>query len=313
MRACAIRRTAVRARLFFPLLLITLLLPTATFASSYVLYIKAGTHTVNGAGGATINVWGYTDNASAAPMVPGPVIESHENETVTVTVYNQDSRSHNFVVSGVTTDTTAISAGSNKTYSFTTPNAGVFLYSDTLNKNINREMGLYGAVVVRAAGDVNVAWTGGPSFNFEKLWITSDMDKPRWNDVASAGSTVNTSVYRPNYFMLNGMGGFDAMRDPVTQLAGAQGQVGIVRIINAGQLDESLHFHANHFRIIAVNGSRPTAQWADTINVKAGQTAMVLYQIKYAGQLFPMHVHTAQMETANGVYLNGVATLIVGQ
>jgi hypothetical protein len=25
-----------------------------------------------------------------------------------------------------------------------------------------------------------------------------------------------------------------------------------------------------------------------------------------------MHVHTAQMETANGVYLNGVATLLVG-
>jgi hypothetical protein len=25
-----------------------------------------------------------------------------------------------------------------------------------------------------------------------------------------------------------------------------------------------------------------------------------------------MHVHSAQMETANGVYLNGTATLIVG-
>jgi FtsP/CotA-like multicopper oxidase with cupredoxin domain len=89
--------------------------------------------------------------------------------------------------------------------------------------------------------------------------------------------------------------------------------VGLVRIVNAGQLDESLHFHGNHFRIIAVNGTRPTTQWADTINVKAGQTAMVLFQIRYAKQIFPMHVHTAQMETANGVYLNGVATLIIGR
>lgn len=285
----------------------------AVHASSYVLYIKAGTHTINGAGGTTINVWGYTDNSTAAPMVPGPVIESHESETVTVTVYNQDSRSHNFVVGGLTTDTTAIPAGSNKTYSFTTPNAGVYMYSDTLNSNINREMGLYGAVVVRAAGGANVAWTGGPSFDVERLWITSDMDKPNWNDVASTGGTVNTATYRPNYFMMNGMGGHDAMRDPNTELIAAAGQVGLVRIVNAGQFDESLHFHANHFQIIAVNGTRPTAQWADTINVKAGQTAMVLYKIKYAGQTFPMHVHTAQMETANGVYLNGVATLIVGQ
>ena len=285
----------------------------AVHASSYTLFIKPGTHTVNGAGGTTINVWGYTDNAAAGPMVPGPVIESHENETVTVYVYNQDSRPHNFVVAGLTTDTTSIAAGGNRTYTFTTPDAGVFLYSDTLNSNINREMGLYGAVVVRAAGGANVAWTGGPGFSVERLWITSDMDKPRWNDVASTGGTVSTGTYRPNYFMMNGMGGHDAMRDPNTELIGAAGQVGLVRIVNAGQLDESLHFHANHFQIIAVNGTRPTAQWADTINVKAGQTAMVLYKIKYTGQIFPMHVHTAQMETANGVYLNGVATLIVGQ
>lgn len=282
-------------------------------AASYTLFIKPGTHTVNGAGGTTINVWGFTDNSAAGPMVPGPVIESHENETVTVYVYNQDIRPHNFVVAGLTTDTTSIAAGNNRTYTFTTPNAGVFLYSDTLNNNINREMGLYGAVVVRAAGGANVAWTGGPAFSVERLWITSDMDKPRWNDVASSGGTVNTATYRPNYFMMNGMGGHDAMRDPNTELIAAAGQVGLVRIVNAGQLDESLHFHANHFQIIAVNGTRPTAQWADTINVKAGQTAMVLYKIKYAGQIFPMHVHTAQMETANGVYLNGVATLIVGQ
>jgi FtsP/CotA-like multicopper oxidase with cupredoxin domain len=313
MKACAIRRTSVCARLFFPLLIISLLLPAVTFASSYTLYIKSGSWTVNGAGGSTLPVWGFTDATSGGPIIPGPVIESHENETVTVTVYNQHTQSHNFVVQGVTTDTTAIAPGSSRTYTFTTPSAGVFLYTDTLNNNINREMGMFGAVVVRAAGDANVAWTGGPSFDFEKLWLTTDMDKVRWNNVASTGGTVNTSVYRPNYFMLNGMGGFDAMRDPVTQLAGAVGQVGIVRIVNAGQLDESLHFHGNHFQIIAVNGSRPTAQWADTINVKAGQTAIVLYQEKYAGQIFPMHVHTAQMETANGVYLNGAATLIVGQ
>jgi FtsP/CotA-like multicopper oxidase with cupredoxin domain len=308
------RGVCLHTLIVFPVVALLLSIPSIASASSYTFFIKPGTHTVNGAGGATINVWGYTDNSAAAPMVPGPVIESHENETVTVTVYNQDTRAHNFVVSGVTTDTSSIPAGSNKTYSFVTPNAGVYLYSDTLASNVNREMGLYGAVVVRAAGGVNVAWTGGPKFDVERLWVVSDMDKPRWNDVASKGGTVTTSVYRPNYFLMNGMGGFDAMRDPNTQVSGTVGQVVLVRIVNAGQFDQSLHFHSNHGTAIVLDSARVTPFGDDTINVKAGKTAMLLFPMKYpAPQVFPVHVHSAQMETSNGVYLNGAATLIVGK
>lgn len=285
----------------------------SAFAANYNLYIRAGTLTINGHGGATLNVWGYSDALNGGPMVPGPELATQEGESVTVTVYNYDSRPHNFVVQGITTDTAPISAGGSKIYQFKTPTAGVYLYSDTLNNNVNREMGLHGALLVRAAGGAKVAWTGGPRFDMERTWVTADMDKTNWNDVASKGGSVNTSVYRPNYFMLNGLGGHDAMRDPNTTLAGSIGQVGLVRVVNAGQFDEALHFHANHLQIIAENGARATPRWVDTINVKAGQTMMVLYQIKYANQVFPMHVHTAQMETANGVYLNGVATLIVGQ
>jgi FtsP/CotA-like multicopper oxidase with cupredoxin domain len=287
--------------------------PVISLASSYTLYIKSGTWTVNGSGGATLSAWGYTDSPNAGPMVPGPELGAQEGDTVTVTVYNQHTRPHNFVVRGITTDQTSIPAGGSRTYVFQTPKAGVYLFSDTLNSNINREMGLYGALVVRAAGGVNKAWTDGPAYNFERLWVLSDMDKPRWNDVAGAGGSVNTGVYKPNYFMINGMGGFDAMRDPNTVLEGPLGQVGMVRIVNAGQFDQSLHFHANHFYIIDRDGTRLSSPEAgDTINVKAGTTAMLLYTMYRSGD-FPMHVHTAQMETANGVYLNGAATLIIGQ
>lgn len=312
MKALAMTRTSAR-RLFVPLLFLPLFLISAVSqAASYTLYIKAGTHTINGAGGTTLKVWGFTDNPGTGPMVPGPLLESQEGETVTVTVYNQHTLAHNFVVRGVTTDTASIPAGSSKTYSFTTPRAGTYLFSDTLNSNINREMGLYGALVVRAAGGVNKAWTGGPSFALERLWVVSDMDKTRWNDVAGNGGTVNTGTYKPNYFMMNGLGGFDGMHDPNSVLQGQTGQVGLVRIVNAGLFDQSLHFHSNHFQIIDDDGLRLSkTESGATINVQAGTTAMVLFTLKPG--IYPMHIHSAQMETANGVYLNGVATLLVGQ
>lgn len=301
-------RPLLVALLFVPLFLIS----AVSQAASYTLYIKAGTHTINGAGGTTLKVWGFTDNPGAGPMVPGPLLESQEGETVTVTVYNQNNRSHNFVVRGVTSDTSSIPAGSSKTYSFTTPRAGTYLFSDTLNSNINRSMGLYGALVVRAAGGVKKAWTNGPSFALERLWIVSDMDKTRWNDVAGNGGTVSTSTYRPNYFMINGLGGFDGMHDPNSILQGQAGQIGLVRIVNAGQLDQSLHFHASHFDVIDDDGLRLSKPESGvTINVQAGTTAMLLFPLKSG--IYPMHIHSAQMETANGVYLNGVATLLVGQ
>jgi FtsP/CotA-like multicopper oxidase with cupredoxin domain len=318
MTARALWRAFARC-LLVPLSLFALLSPAVSQAASYTLYIKAGTHVVNGAGGATLNVWGYTDSPSAGPMVPGPLLESEEGQTVTVTVYNQHNLPHNFVVRGLTSDTSAIAPGDARTYSFATAKAGVYLVSDTLNNNVNREMGLHGALVVRAAGGVNKAWTGGPSFDLgadgkplERLWVVSDMDKARWNDVASRGGSVSTSVYKPNYFMMNGQGGFDAMHDPNSVLQAATGRVGLVRIVNAGQFDQSLHFHSNHFQIIDSDGTRLSKSEAgDTINVKAGTTAMVLFTLKPG--IYPMHIHTSQMETANGVYLNGVATLLVGQ
>jgi hypothetical protein len=64
--------------------------------------------------------------------------------------------------------------------------------------------------------------------------------------------------------------------------------------------------------LISQNGIRNTQPpQQTTVNVKSGSTAMLLYTLNQVGH-FPMHVHTAQMETGNGVYLNGTAAMIIG-
>jgi len=292
-------------------LLLSVFLASAHAATrNYTLYIGTGSLTVNGAGGATLNVWGYSDVAGSA-KVPGPILTANEGDTVNITVINNHSLNHNFVIQGITSDTTAIPAGQSRGYSFTASTAGTYLYSDTLNSNINREMGLYGVLVVGPADGSNRVWTNGPSYSFQRTWVVSEMDKPRWNDVAGSGGTVNTSVYKPNYFLINGKGGFDGMHDAATTIDGTVGQTALVRIVNGGQFAHSLHFHGNHFQVLSVNGVRRTSpyQELDVINIPPMGTAEVLYYLNQPGD-YPMHIHTAQMETANGVYLNGVVTMI---
>lgn len=278
---------------------------------NYTLYIDAGSLTVNGTGGATLSAWGYSDVAGS-PKIPGPILTANEGDTVNITVINNHTINHNFVIQGITTDTTAIAPGQSRGYSFTASTAGTYFYYDSLNSNINREMGLYGAVIVGPSDGSNKAWTNGPAYSFQRTWVVSEMDKPRWNDVAGAGGTVDTSVYRPNYFLMNGKGGFDAMHDANTTIDGTVGQTALVRIVNPGQFSHSLHFHGNHIQVIAINGVRQTSpyQELDVINVPPMTTVDVLYYLNQLGE-YPMHVHTAQMETANGVYLNGVVTMII--
>lgn len=302
-------------RVIFTLVLLSMALTANAATLNYTLYIKSGTITINGTGGATLNAWSYTDVAGST-KVPGPVLTANEGDVVNITVNNNHTLSHNFVIQGVTSDAAAIAPGGSKVYSFTASTAGTYLYSDTLNNNINREMGMYGALRVGAAGGANTAWTNGPAFNFQRTWVVSEMDKPRWNDIAGAGGTVATATYKPNYFLINGRGGADAMNPAIatadTIIDGSVTQSALVRIVNAGQFSHSLHFHGNHFQVLRLNGVRQSApyQELDVINVPPMSTADVLYYLNQPGS-YPMHVHTAQMENANGVYLHGLATMII--
>ena len=289
---------------------------TGSGTADYTLYIETGMVSLSaspdtGNGATTIPVWGYTDVAGSNSSFPGPLLESVEGGSFTVEVVNNLNRNHNFVIQGVTSDTSTIAPGSSRTYTVNTPNAGVFRYSDTLDNNVNRAVGMFGALVVRTADGSQRVWTNGPRYDQERTWVINDLDRPRWTDVALSGGNVNTGTYRPNYFFMNGLNGFAGMGDPNSTLEGTVGDTFIVRIVNAGQFDQSLHFHSNHFRVLSRGGNRESQPpWQDTINVKANSTAMVLYQLNQPGH-YPMHVHTAQMETGNGVYLNGTATMII--
>jgi FtsP/CotA-like multicopper oxidase with cupredoxin domain len=298
---------------FFAVLLLLSGLPDAVRAANvnYTLYINSGTLSISGTGGTNIAVWSYTD-VSGTIKVPGPVLTAREGDAVSITVVNNHSSPHNFVIQGVTSDTAPIASGGSKTYSFTAPAAGTFVYHDTLNSNVNRAMGMYGMLWVAPADGGNTAWTGGPGYTFQRTWVVSEMDKPRWNDVAAAGGTVNTAVYKPNYFLMNGMGGFQAMSDPATTIVGAVGQTALVRLVNGGQFSHSLHFHGNHVQVLTVNGVRQPSPYkvVDVVNLPPLGTMDVLFYLNQPGH-YPMHIHTAQMETANGVYLNGVATMIM--
>jgi FtsP/CotA-like multicopper oxidase with cupredoxin domain len=266
---------------------------------------------VNGKGGANLAAWGYSDTSGGTPKFPGPALIASPGEVVNVTVFNDHSIAHNFVIDGLTTDLAPIAPGDKKTYTFTATDskAGSHVYYDSLNNSVNREMGLYGAAIIKPASQT--VWTNGPAYTFERTWVIGEMDKASWNDLAGIGQAVDTTAYQPNYYLINGMGGIDAVNDNVnTSITGKVGDIALVRIVNAGQLPYSLHFHANHVQVAAVNGVRQSSPFVqlDTVVVPPLKSVDLLYTLNQSGD-YLMHVQTTQAESSAGVYLNGIMAM----
>jgi len=306
--------------------------PPITSKSNYSLFIQQGTVSIKNSpdtnfGAKELDVWGFSNiesNPAGNTIVPGTTIDAEINKTVTVSVKNNLATAHDFSFINskinITPKGTPIAVGNTTSYTITPKTEGIYIYRDALITGVNQSLGLYGVMVVRPAANLgNVAWTGGPSFTKEVTWVIADLDYKNYNTVAinnnknDGAANVTTASYKANYFLMNGMNGFQAMEDPSTIIEGTIGETVLVRIANTGQYSQSLHFHGTHFQVISRNGVRLNEfEYQDTINVKPNQTAMVLYKIDQVGH-YPMHVHTAQLETGNGVYLNGTAAMIVGK
>ena len=85
------------------------------------------------------------------------------------------------------------------------------------------------------------------------------------NRAAGAGDIFNR---KPQYFTVNGQSGHFAHNHPNIVPMHRVGEPTLVRILNAGLMTHSMHMHANHFFITAVNNvPQENPIWVDVFNI----------------------------------------------
>lgn len=207
-----------------------------------------------------------------------PVLRATEGDRVVVQVTNNDVRPHGFSIAGAPGSTiSAVAPGATRQVAFTAPRGGTYLYTDPTLAPLNRILGLHGAFVVdpaeprTAAGVVTpfsrTYQTEGVRLLFgalgataqfpgrpwlparEKVWLFSQVD-PALNRRVDLGQTVDpatvTDTFKPRYFTLNGLSGYDAAHDPFTKPKGYVGEPLLLRVLNAGIATHAPHIHGNH-------------------------------------------------------------------
>ena len=240
--------------------------------------------------GNSILFWGFTTGDRA--QYPGPTLIVDQGAVVTISVTNQLPASAGQRVSltfpgqeGVTAAcgvsglpstncvngpiTLEAGAGGTVTYSFTASRPGTFHYGSASQPELQIEMGMVGALIVRPPVAGQAYASTETAFDREYLFLLTEMDSHIHDlvdleGVAAVYESKRLSNYFPNYWFINGRNAPDTMAEDgggrfPTQPYGAlvrmhPGERVLMRVIGGGHDSHPFHHHGNHARVIAVDG-----------------------------------------------------------
>lgn len=225
------------------------------------------------ADGASIRTWYFGSGFNNDRTVPSPVIECIEGQRVEITLSSM--MPHTIHLHGLDVDQANdgvpstsgyvgrgmggfgrvqgyTSLGRSYTYTFIAPHAGTYMYHCHVDTVLHFEMGMYGTVIVRPAdGSTNRAWTGGPAFDREYIWHLHTFDSSWHGYMVSNAGTVR---HRPDYFMINGRDGNNALNDPATAIRAGAGRKVLIRTNGVGYQPARVRLGGLAFEVIASDG-----------------------------------------------------------
>ena len=257
--------------------------------------------------------------------VPGPTIICQAGDTILLTLSNTLNTPVVIAIPGTSIKLTAPAGGSAQ-ISFAAPAPGSYLYCDTQNGGVNRIMGLHGSLVVMPAGVKNQAFSGGPTFKRQFKWLLGNVD-PVWGSAVQANgdnyvASIVPASFQPRYFTVNG-NSYDKTGEPNSALYGLYNDAALVRLMNAGGMVHSPHFHGNHVEICSINRQNFSSnrKQKDVCSMYPLDCRDVIYPFKRPPdawpavinevQNYPMHCHSEMSQTAGGgMYPHGMHCML---
>ncbi len=282
--------------------LLLLFLPALALAAvngitgtSFTLTVK--TDHISTADGSNMFLWGYA-NGTGRAQYPGPTLIVTQGQPITVTLKNQLDVPVSIVFAGQAVTATGGIPGlltrealknddpatlvdeSTVTYSFTPTEPGTYLYSSGTDPQLQVQMGLLGALIVRPAANATMAGCDPTdptrvmataygdcrsAYDHETLFILSETD-PAMHSLVEVGriQAVKTTEFFPVNWFINGRGGPDTLAPPFASWLPSQpydcfvrttpGDRVLLRLVGAGRDSHPFHTHGNNMDVIARDG-----------------------------------------------------------
>jgi len=231
--------------------------------------------------GNSIYFWGLAPEGGSV-QYPAPTIIAKQGTTVQINLNNLLSvpvslvfpgQSNVVALGGVPGAITREAAPTNGTvsYTFTAGHPGTYTYYSGTRPDLQIEMGIVGALLIRPADSMGKEMTmqvyndTNTVFDHEFLFLLTEMDE-NIHDLVEQGrmSEVDTTTFFPVYWFMNGRTGPDTMLESNAPWLPTQpyncmpmfnpGQKVLMRVIGGGRDSHPLHHHGNNSTIIARDG-----------------------------------------------------------
>lgn len=276
--------------------------------------------------GTVLPIFGITNALSAPARIPAKILYCNEGDSVILNTKSISQGEHHTIhLHGLDVDTRNdgdpstsfwLSHMQDTTYSFRAKNAGTYLYHCHAADVVHVQMGMYGMIVVRAAGGVKTAWTGGPAYDKDYKWLMSEIDSSWHYNIPEHDTlmdTVHVPKYVPDYFLINGKCGGEISTDDSIQVKGAQGERILMRLANIGYLTNRIVFPSWLGAQIIDSDGRPlpNAIVNDSCFIMPGERFSVLLQ-PFLQDTASIAVDYLDMNTGNVMNTNVVPVMISG-
>lgn len=242
-----------------------------------IFNLTAKTGYITTAEGGSFLAWGFA-NGNGLMQYPGPTLIVNQGDEVTINLTNTLTVPVSIVFPGQTGVTatggtpgllTSEAAAGNGavSYTFTASQPGTYTYYSGTRPELQVEMGLLGALIVRpTTSPATQAYNHADSqFDHEYLFFLTEMDPVIHDQVALGNiSLVDTSKRWAVYWMINGRTATDTFAAANAPWLPHQpynivpmlhpGERLLARIIGGGYDMHPFHLHGNHHQLIARDG-----------------------------------------------------------
>ena len=321
MRIKTMKRQS-RVLLMSVLLLLLWVLPAQAVVEGLIgptFNLKAKADHITTGEGNSVLIWGYA-NGDARAQYPGPTLIVNQGETVTINLTNVLPQAVSMVFPGQNAAATGGTAGlltheapgdgtTIVTYTFIAGEPGTYTYYSGTNMDLQVEMGLLGALIVRPTGfNINSPGTfqaynhADSAYDHEYLYLITEMD-PKIHEMVEMGNFagIDTTAFYPVYWFVNGRNFPDTVSPAGAEWLPTQpynsfmmmhpGERLLLRWVGAGRDSHPIHLHGNNFSVIAKDGRLLSSNDPDqatagadlaysryTQNVMPGETIDAIFQ-----------------------------------
>ena len=270
---------------------------TGTVADPRTFTLTAKQDFISTSDGGSHYSWGYAFGSQLPMQHPGPTLIVKQGDTVKIVLNNTLPVPVSIIFPGLqsvsatggnpgllTREARAVPLSENAvvagpTYTFVADKPGTYLYHSGTNTDLQVEMGLVGALIVRPTGyvvgtlashlDRRAYEQTGTRYDRENLFLLSEMDPAIHFEVYSQVFSnrpvaVDTSTIRPSMWFINGRNAPDTLLEDHVDWLPTQpynamprmhaGERLLMRVVSAGRDLHPFHHHGNHATPIARDG-----------------------------------------------------------